>query len=210
MMMKMPTTYISIGCACGVAYQLQKLKIRKCAFPFDWLRVNSLRDATNAIKNNFDEFLKVDNIEISDKFPIIDDDFVENNSKSRVMINKYGIKFYHDFNADHDNYESVYEKYQRRITRFIEIIKSSEKICFIRDEINMNKISIDQIEEFMDCLKKFNENIKIKLIIILHNPKNKESEILKYNNENVIIVNDMKPFGDWTRPNIDLEKYLIL
>lgn len=207
MMMKMSTVYISLGCACGVAYQLQKLKIRKYAFPFDWLRVNSLHDITNAIMNNFDEFLKVDETEISNKFSIINDDFVENNSKSRVMINKYGMKFYHDFDADNDNYESVYEKYQRRISRFIEIIKSSEKICFIRDEINMNKISIDQIEKFFNYVKKFNEYVK--LIVILHNPKNKKSDILKYNNENVIIINDVKPFGDWTRPNIDLGKYLI-
>ncbi|ARF10086.1 putative papain-like cysteine peptidase [Indivirus ILV1] len=195
------TTYIPLGSACSIAYQLQKLGLRKCAFPFDWLRIDRLCDITEAIKNEFCNFLKLDEVEISEKFSIIDDDFIENNKKSKIMKNKYGMKFYHDFDANVNDYKDVYEKYNRRIVRFIEIVKSPTEICFVRDEIYMNKINVDQVEKFIEYIKQFNKNIK--LIIIIHNPKNKKSDIFEYKNKNVIIINDINPFGDWKRPNVE-------
>jgi hypothetical protein len=65
----------------------------------------------------------------------------------------------------------------------------------------MNNINIQIIEEFLKTICKINENIK--LVLILHNPKNKNHELLNYINKNVIIINDTKPFINWQRPNID-------
>jgi len=171
----MAYTYISLGSICSVA-----------------------------ISNNFIDFLKVKEISSSNKFPIFDDDFTQNEItiQTKIMENIYKMKFYHDF-SETATIETVKEKYERRIKRFMDLIKSDNKICFVRDETKMNNIDIKQIEEFLDLIKKINSNVTVNIIIIIHNPKNKKVDLLNYNNENVIIINDTNAFENWTRPNIN-------
>src|SRR5439155_21652147 len=72
-----------------------------------------------------------------------------------IMENKYGIKFYHDFNENYNILEII-NKYQRRIKRFFDLIKTGQNIIFIRDEIKMNNITIDQVENFISIIKNLN------------------------------------------------------
>ena len=200
--------YISLGSSCSVAYQLQKNNKRNCAYPFDWVRTNKLDDITNVIENNFNEYIEsCKKINESYSYPISNNnDFPtisnNNNKVSIIMKNKYNIKFYHDFDSDIIE-DKVIQKYNRRINRFMDIIKSNKTLYFIRDELNIKNINIKSIEKFIDIIHNINSNIKFKLIIILHNINNKKHELLEYNNKNVYIINDNNEFGDWIRPNVD-------
>jgi len=197
--------FIPLGSTCSVAYQLQQLKLRQCAYPFDWLRNESMEDITKTIKNNFADFVtSCCKVTESDKFPIsTDDQFPEKNiikDKSLIMKNKYNMKFYHDFD-DKTTIEQVNEKYQRRINRFISAIKEQKNICFVRDELKPNKLTDTMITDFIRELKNINSLIEVKMIIILHNPKNQPVKL--QSSENITIVNDTADFEDWIRPNVD-------
>lgn len=198
--------FVSLGSSCSVGYQLQQNHKRDSAYPFDWVRTDDLEMITSAIENNFIEFISsVQKVTESDKFPIsTTDDFPDNNSnqKSIVMRNKYGIRFYHDF-KDEKDYEDVILKYQRRIDRFIELIKSNKTIYFVRDELKPNNISQKKINEFINSINKINKDCNFKLIIIIHNPNQRDLEFFKLTIDNVRIINDKEKFGDWKRPNFD-------
>jgi hypothetical protein len=207
----MTQNIISLGSTCSIAYQLQQLNRRQCAYPFDWIRTDSLSDINQAIRNNFQEFVKVTEITKSDKFPIFDPDISffpnENKDESMIMRNKYNMQFYHDFPKNFD-LDQIQKKYQKRIDRFSDIIKVSSKIYFVRDEIKANKISINQIEEFLEIIKNINPCLEIKFILIIHNPKNKKLNILDYKNNQVEIINDVNDYGDWIRPNVNWSNVL--
>lgn len=190
--------YISLGSTCSIAFQKQKLGIKKETYPFDWLRVESLDDINDLFDNSFQDFLNLTKVNESDKFPVFDEEFpnlISNcNSKSIIMKNKYEMKFYHDFN-DKTNFEEVRLKYERRIERLINLIKSDKPICFIRDELKPNKINNKIIDRFVEIIKSINPKSQFELIIILHQPKNCEFKQAK-------IIVDNQDFGDWTRPNL--------
>lgn len=196
---------VSLGSTCSVSYQLQKHEKRTVAFPFDWIRTESLADITFAIKDNFKEFLNVENVDRSDKFPTFDPEKEsfpeENKGSSIIMKNKYGMKFYHDF-SDSVDIDVIKEKYTRRISRFLDLIKTCEEVCFIRDEMKASKISVDQIEDFLQTIESINPLIKIKLILIIRLPKDKKLDILNYKNRSVQIISDTEPYGNWSRPNV--------
>jgi len=197
--------FISLGSTCSVTYQLQQLNLRQHAYPFDWLRVESLDDVTLTLKHNFADFVtSCQKTSESDKFPIsTDDQFPVKNEKkqnSLIMKNNYHMKLYHDFD-DKTTIEEVNEKYQRRIDRLILAIKEKKNLCFVRDELKPNKLTDKMINEFINELNNINPFIEVKMIIILHNPKNQHIKL--QSTENITIVNDTNEFGDWIRPNVD-------
>ena len=198
--------YVSLGSSCSVAYQLQKLNKRNDAYPFDWLRCETLENITNCFENNFSNFvLSCQLVSKSDKFPLsINDDFPCENQQaiSLCMQNKYNMKFYHDFTNDSD-INAIDLKYQRRIKRLLYLIKSDNEICFIRDELKPNKLNFDMINRFRREINKINPNVKFKMIIILHNPKNKGHALLKLKDNDMIIINDSNSFEGWMRNNLD-------
>ncbi|QKF94424.1 DUF1796 protein [Fadolivirus algeromassiliense] len=198
--------YISIGNSCSVTYQKQQLDIKNETYPFDWIRTESLDDITNCINNDFIDFItNLIKVNESDKFPVSSDDNFPDNSdcKSIIMKNRYGMKFYHDFN-NQTNMSDIVNKYERRIKRFINLIKSNKSICFVRDELKPIKINNGYISNFINVIKKINSECNCKIVIILHKPKNNH-ELLRnnVNKEMVDILIDNNEFGDWFRPNID-------
>jgi hypothetical protein len=199
----MDTEYISLGSTCSVAYQLQTHCIKKCTYPFDWVRINKFSNINELLKSNFEDFdkIQVKIIENLNKFPLIDDDFVFNDKKTIICENKFAT-FYHDFDSI-ENIPNQYKKYERRIDRLYNILRSNNHIHFIRDELKPNSLHIDDIIEFDNILKYINPNIKYTFTIVIHNSKNKEYPILKLKLNNINIINDTNTFADWIRPNID-------
>jgi hypothetical protein len=124
---------ISLGSDCSIAYNLQILGLREESFPFDWILS---KNVVNILKNNFEDFcnpkfLKMVSIQDTEKFCKIDKNFknkiVEKEKKNkmiRVIHNKYKIQFLHDFTLDFFDVSEFFDKYQRRIERFIKIMKN--------------------------------------------------------------------------------------
>ena len=100
--------FVSLGIDCGTATILNKIGLRKCSLPFDW--VVTYEGITNIINNNFAEYL-----------PEIYNDTYEKLNK------KYGTLFLHN------NFPDDIEKMNTRIARFKNILEeSNDKITFIR------------------------------------------------------------------------------
>jgi hypothetical protein len=191
--------YISLGNTCGVAYQLKKHGLRNHAFPFDWLKTPKLSTIIKLLENKFDGLLDKSNF----KFVKYSDKFFNSNGNNQMMAlyknTIYNIIFYHDFIKD-SNFDDQFiifkEKYQRRITRFYDILNSNE-IVFIRDDL-YDKININQINHLMKLLRG-------KLILIIHNPNNRKIDI---EIDNIVIYNDIEVYHDWKRDNLEWKKIL--
>lgn len=201
---------ISLGSTCSVAYQLQQYGMRTNAYPFDWVRSQNFSDVVKVIESKFDAYIEsVTQISSSEKFPVFDtDDFPnstgENNVTMDIMQNKYNIKFYHDFiSGNLDNRIPVLVKYQRRIERFYDTIQSGQPILYIRDELQLGRLTAEDIIAFINIIYQINPDANFKLLFILHNPSAKPLEITNYIHPQVEYFVDHNKFGIWTRPNIN-------
>ncbi len=214
----MSTIYIPIGSSCSVAKQLQNHGKRDVAFPLDWVRVDNFANVVKLFRTGFSNFTSVMTRGVdADKFPYLETDNFDINAEKKTIIvkNGCGVTFYHDFHSDvcfEDQLIIVKEKYDRRIERLLDTLKNTDnKVCFVRDELKMNRLKQTDIEDFKDFMDTNYLNLSYELKIIVHNPKKLIKPILKYESENIKIINDTEPFssiGDkimWERNNVDWE-----
>lgn len=171
--------YVPIGCDCAVAYNLDRLNIRSCAFPFDWLRM-SPTTIIKLIDNHFEDFLNEKYLvevsshiasttpsttpiisptipSIGSKFPLIDEVWNDNIIDHAIVENtKYKFKFYHDFlTYDSDQLKYVKEKYDRRIKRFYDILYDEHvRKIFIRVDKKYHS-SLSYFEKFPNSEVRF-------------------------------------------------------
>lgn len=135
------TEYISLGKDCCIAYHLQKLGIRKNAYPLDWLKAKTMGHIYTLIKNDFLDFLNPTYLKyknnIANSFLVNDNNEytpsqnlknLQKHNLRRVVNIKYKVDFMHDFvMTDSKNVEKeleiVREKYIRRIQRFYRVMK---------------------------------------------------------------------------------------
>jgi hypothetical protein len=133
--------YIPFGLTCVTAYQLQKHGLRQAAYPFDWILCPNFKSICEILADGFSNFLtKEEDLQAknsSNNFPLLNDDWIDNNGDNgdktlRVYNKKYKISFLHDFHSDiQKELESVREKYNRRIERFVAVMKSDVKKIII-------------------------------------------------------------------------------
>ena len=119
---------VSLGGNCRVSTWLKALNLRFQAFPFDWVESEEIEGLINLLDNNFDNYLLLENL-----IPFF------NNYYNRVQDKVYKINLVHDFSFQgnesfsfaksqdfkrgigciNNEYLSVYNKYKKRIQRFI-------------------------------------------------------------------------------------------
>jgi hypothetical protein len=191
--------YISLGSSCSVAYQLQKLNLKKETLPFDWIRTPNISFVLELIKNNFINFF--DNLEFvkdDEKFPFIEDneDFDKVLDKKTKIYKNENIGFFHDF-KDNITLDDVKEKYNRRIIRFYNLIKTPS--IFIRDEIKFKESNIPIYNELNKELKKYNINNKLVLIINTFKIKTINLETL---DKDIQVFIDTDKISEWQHPSI--------
>jgi hypothetical protein len=107
---------ISLGCNCCPAAALRAMGLREKALPFDWINSN-IKGLEECFKNNFKDFHK--NLRINDN--------------KTVVFDKYFFEYVHDYPLNEidkkivDNWEDYYPeilaKYERRIQRFLSIMR---------------------------------------------------------------------------------------
>ena len=184
----------SIESNCGCAMYLNMLGLRIASGPFDWITgANSLEERINIILNYFNSFLSFDNLKFIDK---------DINHKNHDFNNDYyintenNILFLHDFKHNillENMYSKVKEKYDRRIQRFIDNIRS-KKTLLIWFSLNTNTDD-NLIKELSDKLnKKFNNSID--LVVIENSSDMKIGDINSYklsDNSSRIFLNSYDP-----------------
>lgn len=116
---------VSLGTACIVASKMENNALRLFSGPFDWI-VGSSERVNYLIKNNFKDFFLYENLEIEGR----------KDRKFLVRDRLNGILSVHDFKEsenkiDKSEYSKVMEKYDRRIRRFYDWCRRSEKALFV-------------------------------------------------------------------------------
>lgn len=159
---------IPIGRFCGVIRQLDRLKLRFTAYPFDWL-TSSLLAICGFIETDFEDFFDVTP-------PIkIDEGYA-------YIWNKYsGNGFvHHDISSD-----EIRNSFRRRIERWKKMLNMPYKILFFHETYNFN---VEELQSFIDIIIKYYHKLDFHIIVahefVDNNIKNETDEYveMKYQN----------------------------
>lgn len=173
----------SLGENCIPALKLRKYNLRVFAGPFDWVGSPNLSKVTNLLGTNFSNFLNEDNLIVPQYAS--DEDLL-------VVDKTHLISFNHDFKTDVNTLHQlsglpqVQKKYENRINRFMEALKTSQRLLFIRTEATIKDTL--ELENVLSQLVRHQYCI----LIVNHKPVNEVVELdWKINNVCVIeIPND--------------------
>lgn len=137
---------IPLGQACNISILMQNAKLKKETSLFEWFDTVSLCSISNIIKK------------------------LINNEP--VSIIKHGndicIEEVQNYSSHYRvNPAEFFPTFKRRSDRFLNSIKNNKKILFIRFEIRENKLSLQDVDYFINnikCINPDHENIKLLLI----------------------------------------------
>ena len=104
--LKLKHVFVPFGTSCAAAYNLKKLNLRKCAFPFDWCKI-TITQLLSVFKN---KFINYENLSIK-KY--------SDSHSSYILSNCYNIMFAHEVLMI-DDIEHFQDKLQVRIARLLE------------------------------------------------------------------------------------------
>lgn len=113
------SSFVSLGWNCAIAASMEKFGLRSWSGPFDWIVSKDLPGLLSVMEKDFQNFMVLKNLELCDQ-------------RHEIFADQScGFKFMHEGNLfDREQYEAVYEKYQRRIRRFLK--EAERSICFLR------------------------------------------------------------------------------
>lgn len=164
----------SLGEDCGCAMHLRKFGLRIMSSPFDWVNGASFETRINLLCNNFEGFLSKDKLvykDYSHKATLRD-------CANDIYYDKgLGFNFIHDFATSiplDKSYPTVRERYDRRIKRTLDKIRSSRHVLIVwwsRDKI----ISAEEIASSIARLKKAFPINDINLMVCQNAPKGNAS-----------------------------------
>jgi hypothetical protein len=184
--------FISIGRGCNVKYQINKCVEQKDTLLFDWIGTDM--DTVNIILGcqDISIYFNENNIEK-------DKEYV-NKQNSRVIIKQLPkCVSIHDLKSDYRKGDIVrfINKYIGRFEKMINLIRSNEKLYFVRyDQIEENQKNI-----FIETILKINPNCEFALISIIDeqdsNIINKSNRFLEF------ILMNKKIENDWSASHLD-------
>lgn len=158
--MKKYDDIVSLGFFCGIAQEVERIGLRNCSYPLDWV-ISDFQSVLELLQNNFEDFLNINYLE---------KDTSENEQKDTyVVINKkYNIKFFHDFKKEYsieEQLKDVEQKYKRRINRLYKNICNYSTL-FIRyikneEEYQLINSNFDKINSILKSFNKENDIIYV-------------------------------------------------
>lgn len=165
--------FVSLGPNCGIAASMSKYGFRSFSGPFDWLITEDFRWVLHFMETDFSDFIRRDQLV---PYSVRVKEFRDETS---------GFIFLHEEADYRFRYESIKEKYDRRIQKFLRA--SCKKTCFLR--------YVDRQEE-LDYIK--NNAEYVRHIIGRHNRQN---EILFLVNKGIHVPEDMpfRTFQIWEK-----------
>lgn len=172
---------VSLGATCGPKKFIDN-HVKKEAFQiFDFIGT-SMWSIVELLKNDFDGLLSKENIST----------MLVTLPKSKMPVNqKYYVRFMHDL-MDSRHINETFEKNNRRINRFRDILKQTEPVIFFRlEEIQKDRIKYDRYNEYtkrkdseyvieMSKWLKINTKLKFRILYL-------GSENTRYDTDNDII-----------------------
>ncbi len=160
--MKKYTNYISLGYFCLVAQDLEKMGLRNQSFPFDWA-ISYFPNVIDVIDKEFTGFMNYDHLSqnVSNRAHYHED-----------VYHFYSFHYFDKYKSLDSQYESVKNKYDRRIERFLQSIKqptlflryiSSEEVDADGKSVELKWIE-DNYDYTISVLKRFNKDNDIVFI----------------------------------------------
>lgn len=123
--------YISLGGDCAVAHNLRKLDLVHEAFPFDWIKINSVKMIKETLELSFSNFFE--------NYKLIEQsmNFFNEEEPTKLSLIKLklsnGIILPHEAQGTMFNEEEFKQKYLRRIERFNKIVRDDKILkVFVR------------------------------------------------------------------------------
>ncbi|MEW9110885.1 MAG: DUF1796 family putative cysteine peptidase [Cytobacillus gottheilii] len=157
----------SLGHLCLASMQLRKFQLRPFSGVLDWVGSPNLGNINHLISDDFHDFLNFQHLKPIKYLSTTD---------LYVWDSYYDIGFNHDFKTDLNSlqqlggYDLVKEKYDRRIARFNNKLKTSKRILFIRTEGKREEIEALQQILAQKCSGDF------ELLVVNHKPVQTMSE----------------------------------
>lgn len=157
----------SLGDDCGTAAHLRRHRLRQVSSPFDWngWMASGLRGYVDYTCDGFRDFLRREWI-----VPAEMDSFFNDPGHVPYRDVRTGIHFAHDFPAGlpfEKAYAEVREKYDRRIARFLETLRTVGKVLFVHHRKNGEVTDEELVESLRRLRAKFG-NEGIDLLVITH------------------------------------------
>ena len=153
----------SLGSSCLCAQSLDDAGLRLSSGPFDWLLGPSLKARVDVVVNDFAGWLEPGDFE-----------FLGNPNKfshDSYFNTKTGFKFPHDFaigQSLEQSWPDVYKKYQRRIARFYERIRSSKRVLLVwlENPVNCDRPTDDDVRASVKALADKFPGVKVELLVV--------------------------------------------
>lgn len=140
---------IPLGFHCNISFLNQALNIKKETGLFEWFESRNLQHITDVINT----------LTINPESNIIC-----SNDRNIYLLNTNLLSYHYDI----DEYKIIF---QRRYNRFIDNINKEENIYFVRINPYGCNTSKNEIELFIESIKRINPNIKFNFLLIdtIHN-----------------------------------------
>ncbi len=157
---------ISLGEDCATAGHLSSTYLRNKSMPFDWIDGAPLLNRAQLIAREFQDWLHKGSLEPFE----VETEVEEERAYTRYKNTITNLNFQHDFHVDvsfEDDYDNVKAKYDRRINRFQNAFKNSERILFVW----IVRSSIDTDENIIQAVKILNDyspKARVDLFYIQH------------------------------------------
>ncbi len=133
--------FISLGCTCAVAYQLQKYGLRKESLPFDWSKT-SINKIIKVLNNNFKNYTNLYFKKMSDNHKMINN----SNKSSCLLYNDYNITFAHEVIEYNGNLINKFKNtLSNRVERFINLNKVNCNLKFVLFNISKKIPNLDDL-----------------------------------------------------------------
>jgi hypothetical protein len=148
------THAISLGYNCEIANSILTMRMRDAAYPFDWL-FSKMWKINETMKLKFSNFFLQENL-IKAKY-----------KKNPAREKDNGFIYVHDGAYDFlceyiTEYTKVKEKYDRRISRLLDILDNGKSVLFIR---LMYDDKLDEHLEFVNIVNNIYPNSKFHLLV---------------------------------------------
>lgn len=173
--MKKYSNIISLGFFCSVATEIERIGMRSCSYPFDWV-ISDFKNVVDMIENHFQNFLKEEYLQ----------EVEEKQLPSTIVVKNIQTHttFFHDFKKGYTIKEQLPEvvlKYNRRIQRFYKDI-TQQRTLFIRYIKDKEEVAYihQNYERVLKRLKKYNAGNDIIFISNKENDELQEASIKKF------------------------------
>jgi len=116
----------ALGSSCTATDVLRQAGLQFTAFPLDWIGRLSVRTCAELIFGGFEDFLSLSRIRIEDD--------LDDGRFRHCVDDGLGTAFSHDFpvgKSVEEAYPAVKEKYDRRIARFLSLLKQSKSVLVV-------------------------------------------------------------------------------